>query len=149
MLKRGNFVKFCEEQSVGDLASKKPSGDMKNDKADYFDGLEDELGMDWKDIVTSLQGDPWVSSHFSLGGDGVKYKLASWEVVPGTMSKEGGADIRLKSAPKSYLKGNILNKGSLDEKRYHLSREQLIQFLTSGWTPAQQPAPASVPGLGF
>lgn len=119
-------------------------------KQDYFSSLGEEEGLTWDQIVKSFQSEPWVSSHFSLGSPDKEmlYKLSSWEIVKGSMTPEG-ADIRLKPQKngRSYLKGNKLNKSKYnDTKRYHLDRKDLVNFLTTGWTPAVQAASGGAPG---
>lgn len=146
-----NFKKFMEDL---DPSLDKKTED-KSDKMDYFGELGDELGMDWKDIVSTMEMEPWVSAHFKLGG--IQHKLSAWQIVPGTMSQHG-ADIELKpqKGDRSYLKdGKMLDKGARDTKRYHLGRQELIKFMTTGWTPALQAAqsgglpgqPGGLPGL--
>lgn len=136
---------YLEDQmsSDRDTAMGNSSGGNDNsDKADYFSTLGDEQGIQWKDLVTTLESEPWVSAHFGLGKmDGkTMYKLAAWEIVKGSLTPNG-ADIRLKPqhGDRSYLPGHRLNKSSYkDDKRYHLNRQELIKFLTSGWSPAVQ-----------
>ncbi|RTK93302.1 MAG: hypothetical protein EKK64_10355 [Neisseriaceae bacterium] len=141
-----SFEKKVDSSMNGNKANKDDSQQL-----DYFAALGDEQGISWEDLVKSLEGQPWVSSHFDLGG--IKYKLSAWEIVPGSLN-QNGADIRLKpqNNDRSYLKGNRLNKSSYrDDKRYHLSRKQLIDFLTTGWTPAVQAAQSSIgadPSMG-
>lgn len=107
---------------------------------DYFSAVGEELGINSEDLFSALEKQPWLTAHFPLGklNKEVLYKMASWEIVPGTLTPNG-ADIRLKptSNTRSYLKGNQLNKSpNSDEQRYHLNRDQLIKFMTTGWTPA-------------
>lgn len=116
------------------------SGGSKPETQDYFDSLEDEQGIGWEQIVKSLETDPNISAHFQLGkgNNQMQYKLSAWEVVPGSMTPEG-ADIRIKhqDGERTYLKGHRLNQSNYkDNNRYHLNRDQLIKFLTTGWTPA-------------
>lgn len=111
-------------------------------KMDYFGGLGDEMGMEWQDIVTALEGEPWVSTHFGLGE--TLYKRSAWKIVPGTLTKNGAA-IRLvpQAGDRSYKgtkDGTMLNKGKPDSRQYWLDRQGLIDFLTKGWTPAVQAA---------
>lgn len=111
-------------------------------KQDYFSSLGDEGGIGWSDLVKVLESEPWVSSHFGVGSPEKEtlYKLSPWEIVKGSLSPNG-ADIRLKPQrnSRSYLQGNMLNKSNYQDKnRYHLNREELIKFLTTGWTPAMQ-----------
>lgn len=133
-----------EIERAGELGASEEAG-----KEDYFGGLGDEMGIEWKNIVKSLESEPWVSSHFPLGKPNkeVLYKLAAWEIVPGSMTPHG-ADIRLRHnrGDRSYLSGNRLNKGEPDDRRYHLSRQELINFLTTGWTPAVQNAQGAAAG---
>jgi hypothetical protein len=114
---------------------------------DYFDGLGDEMGMEWDDIAQALESEPWISTQFNLG-DGIGYKRSAWQIVKGSLN-QNGADIVLKpqKGDRSYLSGNRLNKGETDTKRYHLNRQQLIDFLTKGWTPAIQSASGGM-GMG-
>lgn len=122
----------------------------KNQSGDYFQALGDEQGIEWQNLVKIFENEPWISAHFPLGKPGkeIMYKLSAWEIVPGTLSPKGG-DIRLKPSvgTRGYLKGNRLLKGNyVDDKRYHLNREELIKFLTSGWTPAVAQAGAPMGG---
>lgn len=123
--------------------------DLQPEKADYFASLGDEEGLDWGNLVKALEAEPWVASHFGLGAPEkeILYKLSPWEIVKGSLTPEG-ADIRLKPQrnSRSYLSNNRLNKSSYeDKKRYHLNRQELVKFLTTGWTPAVQ---ASGAGAG-
>lgn len=143
------FRKFVEEMDPSpDKSRDSANGDEKggsSKKQDYFSVLGDEFGMDWKTISKIMQDEPWVSTHFDLGN--LLHKLSAWEIVPGTMSPQG-ADIRLKKpqrGDRTYLKGNRLNKSDYeDDKRYHLNRKELQDFLTQGWTPA--PGSTPMPG---
>lgn len=124
--------------------------DKSKGKEDYFGALGDEQGIEWKDLTKIFEDEPWVSSHFGLGAPNreVLYKLASWEIVKGSLTPNG-ADIRLKpqKGNRSYLQGNRLNKSKYeDTNRYHLGRKELIKFLTTGWTPAVQGAAGGMPG---
>lgn len=146
------FRQFFEEMDLDPQKKIEKSDGGESEDAqgeDYFSALGDEFGMEWKDIAKAMSKQPWVSSHFSLGGGDkeVQYKLSAWEIVPGSMTPNG-ADIRLKpqKGGRSYLKGNKLNKGPDDGQRYHLSRKELEQFLTTGWTPAVQAAGAGAEG---
>jgi hypothetical protein len=121
-------------------------------KEDYIGALGDEEGIEWKDLTTIFEDEPWVSSHFGLGRPNkeVLYKLSAWEIVKGSLTPSG-ADIRLKpqKGNRSYLHGNRLNKSKYeDKKRYHLDRQELIKFLTTGWTPAVQAAGGGAPPGG-
>lgn len=120
-------------------------------KQDYFASLGDEEGIEWHDLVKVMESEPWISSHFGLGSPNKEtlYKLSPWEIVKGSLTPNG-ADIRLKHqrGARSYLQGNRLNKSSYqDRKRYHLNREELTKFLTTGWTPAIQPSGPSDAGM--
>jgi hypothetical protein len=119
-------------------------------KQDYFNALGDEEGIEWSDLTKILEDEPWVSAHFGLGKPNKEtlYKLAAWQIVKGSMTPQG-ADIELKpqKGNRSYLHGNRLNKSKYqDRKRYHLDREELIKFLTTGWTPAVQQAGGDMGG---
>jgi hypothetical protein len=139
------FKKFIEDMDPTPEKSRDSSmgdnSDKSSDKEDYFAVLGDEMGIEWKDIVKALK-EPQVSAHFGIGKDpDVMYKLSAWEIVPGSMTPQGGASIRLKpqKRDRSYLHGNRLNKSSYkDTKEYHLGREELEKFITTGWTPALQ-----------
>lgn len=143
-----SFKKYVEEMDLTPEKRREDSGAL-DDKAsagkqDYFASLGDEEGIEWEQIKNIFQNEPWISSHFSLGSDNKQmlYKLSPWEIVKGTMTPQG-ADIRLKPQKglRSYLKGNRLNKAKYqDTKRYHLNRDELVKFLTTGWTPAAQQA---------
>lgn len=101
---------------------------------DYIqNGLGDELGMTWDQIVKVMEKEPWVASGISLGNR--SYKLGAWEIVPGSLTPYG-ADIRLKNKTRSYLSDKKLDKSDIDNSVYHLNREELIKFLTQGWQPA-------------
>lgn len=117
------------------------------EKEDYFSALKDEMGISDSNIKKAIETDPWISSHFNLNS--IKYKQSPWEIVPGTLTKNG-ADIRLKSQSgnRSYLDDNKVNKGQIDTQRYHLNREELEKLLTQGWTPAILAAQQSqMPGM--
>ena len=103
-------------------------------KPDYLQsGLGVELGMDWSDIVKVLEKEQWITPNLPLGNS--FYKLGKWEIIPGTLSPYG-ADIRVKKGmERAFLKGNRLDKTDGDKETYHLNRKQLINFLTTGWTP--------------
>lgn len=143
------FRQFFEDM---DPSVDKKIGSESGRKMDYLDGLGEEMGMEWEDIAHSLENEPWVSAHFSLG-DGINYKRSAWQIVKGSLN-HNGADIILKpqKGDRSYLKGNRLNKSTPDTKRYHLNRQQLLGFLTGGWSPAIQNAAGgmggSMPGMG-
>lgn len=106
-------------------------------KADYLQsGLGVELGMDWGDIVKTLEKDQWITPNLPLGAS--FYKLGKWEIVPGSLTPYG-ANIRVKKGlDRSFLKGDRLDKTEGDEETYYLNRQQLIDFLTKGWTPNTQ-----------
>ena len=130
------FKSFVEEMD--------PSAEKDRETA-----LGDEQGIPWDDLAKVFTGEPWISAHFGLGSPDKEmlYKLSPWEIVRGTLTP-AGADIRLKPTrgTRSYLKGNKLYKGDYqDNKRYHLSRPELIKFLTTGWTPAVQAAAGGMP----
>ena len=139
------FRKFIFEQDMDPSRDKDrdvamSQGDSAGGKEDYFSALGDEEGIEWQDLTQALEAEPWVSSHFNLGN--MWHKLSPWEIVKGSLSPEG-ASIRLKPQPgnRTYLPGNRLNKSKYrDNKQYHLSRQELIKFLTTGWTPAVQQA---------
>lgn len=151
------FKKFVFEEM--DPSSEKSRelamGDKPGDKPetmDYFGALGDEENIEWHDLVSVLESEPWVAAHFGLGKPNkeIMYKLSPWEIVKGTLT-QNGADIRLKpqKGNRSYLQGNKLNKSKYeDNKRYHLNRKELIKFLTTGWSPAVQQAGAGgMPGM--
>jgi len=146
------FKHFFEEMDLDPQKKiEKGEGEDQTDpqSQDYFSALGDEFGIEWKDVAKMISVQPWVSSHFSVGKPDkeILYKLSAWEVVPGTLTPDG-ADIRLKPQKndRSYLKGNKLNKGMPDTQRYRLNRKDLIQFLTTGWSPAVQGAAAGGAG---
>jgi hypothetical protein len=146
------FKSFVEEMDPSaekdrETALGEPEG--SEGKEDYFAALGDEQGIPWDDLTKVFTGEPWISAHFGLGSPDKEmlYKLSPWEIVRGTLTP-AGADIRLKPTrgTRSYLKGNKLYKGDYqDNKRYHLSRPELIKFLTTGWTPAVQAAAGGMP----
>jgi hypothetical protein len=108
---------------------------FEDNNPDYFQtGLGNELGMSWDDIVKVLENEPWVTSNLSLGSS--SYKTGLWEIVPGSLTQYG-ASIRMKKNNKGYLKDKALDKTDGDDATYHLDRNQLISFLTQGWTPTQ------------
>lgn len=140
-----SFKRFISEDmdpspdKTRDVAMGNTKSDDNKNTQDYFSGLSDEQNIEWGDLTKALTNEPWVSSHFGLGkpNNQILYKLAAWEIVKGSLTPEG-ADIRLKAQKgnRSYLHGNRLNKSKYeDDKRYHLNREELIRFLTTGWTP--------------
>lgn len=131
-------------EKARDIAQGKGDDDSNKGKEDYFAALGDEEGMEWKDIVSALSADPWVSTHFSLGSPHheILYKTSPWKIVKGTLTPNGAA---IKLMPqlggRSYLHGNRLNKSKYqDKKQYWLNRQELIAFLTKGWQPAVQQA---------
>jgi|694.fasta_scaffold00059_158 hypothetical protein len=140
-----NFKRFFEEidqtlekRSETDIASEDPAG------SNYFDTLEDEFGIDWKSLKSIFSSEPWISSHFVLGSPNkeVAYKMSAWEIVPDSITEKGAA-IRIKPTKggnRSYLKDGILKKDSPDQNMYYLSKNDLIKFLTTGWTPPAAPA---------
>lgn len=99
-------------------------------KEDYFKGLEDELDINWEDIVKIYEDEPWMLSQISLGKD--LFKTGSLNIVPGTLNKDG-ADVILKSR-RSYFGGKKVSN-TLPDKVYHLNRQQLLNLLTRGWIP--------------
>lgn len=140
------FKQFLEEMDPSPEKQRETDQPNKeSEKEDYFNALEDEGGLDWSDIIATFEAEPWVSTHFDLGEK--LYKRSAWKIVPGTLSKHG-ADIMLmpQKHDKSYLKGNISNKGEPDKKRYHLNRKELMDFLTKGWSPAVQAAAGGAGG---
>ena len=151
-----NFRKFIEEMDPTPDKSRNiamGAGDEDKGKMDYFGALGDEQGIEWKDLATIFEDEPWVSSHFGLGAPNkeVMYKLSAWEIVKGSLNPNG-ADIRLKpqKGNRSYLQGNKLNKSKYqDNNRYHLDRQELVKFLTTGWTPAIQSAGGDPMGGGM
>jgi hypothetical protein len=127
------------------------------DKGDFFQaGLGGEMGMSWPDIVSTLEADPWFSANFQMGmGSSERlYKDGTWRIVKDSLTPNG-ADIELVKAGRSFLRpdsgtGTRLDKsGGTDKRRYHLNREELIKFLTKGWTPALQAAQAGGAGGGL
>jgi len=125
---------------------KEEEGPEPENKIDYFSALGDEEGIEWSDLVKAYESDPQISAHFGLGQN--IYKLSPWEIVKGSLTPNG-ADIRLKPqrGNRSYLKGNRLNKSNYeDNRRYHLNRKELLNFLTKGWTPIVQPAGGDMGG---
>jgi hypothetical protein len=149
------FKEFLLDEEMDPTLDKTVSANAEGETAqnknrDYFQALGDEQGIEWENLVKTFENEPWVSAHFPLGKPGkeIMYKLTAWEIVPGTLSPNG-CDIRLKhgKANRAYLKGNRLLKGDYkDDKRYHLNREQLMQFLTTGWTPATAQATGGMGG---
>jgi len=145
MSKLCSFKAFLKEEEQPEPEA---PGDSTS-KQDYFAALGDEEGIEWGDLAKMLESEPWVSSHFSLGSPNkeVLYKLSPWEIVKGSLSPNG-ADIRLKQqrGSRTYLQNNMLNKSSYqDKRRYHLNREELARFLTTGWSPAAQAASGAPP----
>lgn len=138
------FKRFFEDMDkTRDKELKDANPDDDGANQDYWNALGDEFGIEWSHLAKALSADPWVSSHFLLGKPGkeIAYKLSAWEIVPGSITPTGAA-IRLRQyrGNRNYLKGNKLNKGEPDENVYYLNRKQLIEFLTTGWTPAAQGA---------
>lgn len=147
-----SFKRFMEDMDPTAEKSRTSAmgqGDQDNNTEDYFGALGDEEGMEWSDLTQVLESEPWVSAHFGIGAGNAQilHKLSAWQIVKGSLTPNG-ADIRLKpqKGDRSYLKGNRLNKSKYeDNKRYHLGRQELIKFLTTGWTPAVQAAQGSDP----
>lgn len=98
---------------------------------DYFNSLEDELGVSWEDIVKVYENEPWVLSGIGLGKE--IFKTGGFQIVPGTLNSNG-ADVIVKSKTRSYLPDKRVSSTGND-KVYHLNREQLINLLTRGWIP--------------
>lgn len=138
-----NFKRFFEEidNSIEKMAN--PDGNFDSQTgSDYFDTLEDEFGINWKSLKKLFSSEPWISSHFMLGKPNkeLAYKISAWEIDPDSIS-EKGALIRMKpvkGGDRTFLKGGILNK-TKDKDYYYLSKDELVKFLTSGWTPAAAP----------
>ena len=141
------FRQFFEDMDpnpdkVRDLAVGSPKKPHE-EREDYFSTLQDEQGLTWQQIVDIFEGEPWVSAAFGTkrGKGQLLHKTSPWEIVKGTMTPNG-ADIRLKPSrqDKSYLKSDsgMTRAKFADTKRYHLTREELIKFLTQGWMPAVQ-----------
>ena len=143
-----NFKRFIEDMDASPEKTRTIAmGGGEHDNtgtSDYLSQLGDEEGMEWQDLTSALEAEPWVSAHFGIGSGNnqILHKLSAWQIVKGSLTPNG-ADIRLKpqKGDRSYLKGNRLNKSKYeDNKRYHLSRKELIKFLTTGWSPAVQAA---------
>lgn len=99
---------------------------------DYFHGLEDELNINWEDIVKVYENEPWVLTNINLGKE--IFKAGDFQIVPGTLTKDG-ADVIIKSKTRSYLPGKRVANDTLNKKVYRLNREQLLKMLTRGWMP--------------
>jgi len=105
---------------------------FEENKPDYLQtGLGVELGMDWEDIVDALENETWFTANMPLGG--LNYKLGKWKIVKGTLSPEG-CNIVAKDNKRSYVDGRLNKSKEQDGEIYHLNREQLINFLTQGWS---------------
>ncbi len=150
------FRDFIEEMdpSITKNMDDAQGGSPDTGKGDFLQaGLGGEMGMEWPDIVSTLEADPWFSAHFQLGSGGSErlYKDGTWRIVKDTLTPNG-ADIELVKPGRSFLRpdsgtGMRLDKsGQPDKRRYHLNREELIKFLTKGWTPALQAAQAGGAG---
>ena len=122
--------------------------EAEKSKVDYFTTLEDELGIDSGTLQNIFQNDVFVNTHFEIGNPQVMYKLQSWEIVPNSLNDKGCL-ITLKkgTTDKSYLPSGKPNKNPLDGKKYYLSREDLLKFLTTAWTPAAPPADQGAGGM--
>lgn len=104
----------------------------------YESGLDDELGIDLEDFIKIYddQGNGQLnldSNTFLKIGNEI-FKNASYQIVPGSMSKNG-ASIIIKSKTRSYLPGDKIGGENLDGKVYHLNKQQLFNLLTRGWIP--------------
>jgi hypothetical protein len=147
-----NFIEEMDPAMFKKMGDAEGSDATGTDKGDFFQaGLGGEMGMDWKDIVSTLTAEPWFSAGFQLGGK--LYQDSTWKIVKDSLTPEG-ADIQLVEPGRSFMpdeegsSGNRLDKGKHEDKRrYHLNREELISFLTKGWTPALQAAAAAPPGI--
>jgi hypothetical protein len=112
---------------------------FEENKPDYLQtGLGTELEMDWDDIVKALEKENWFTANMPLGD--LNYKLGKWKIVKGTLSPEG-CNIVAKNNKRSYVDGRLNKSKEQDGEIYHLNREQLISFLTQGWSGAA-PAPS-------
>jgi hypothetical protein len=133
-----------EKMSGSDPIGKDPVGN------DYIDTLEDEFGINWKSISSTLTSEPWIATHFKLGdlNDEMTYKISAWEIDKDTITPEG-AYIRLKPTKgmRGFLKNGDINKAPPDGKRYYLDRDELVDFLTTAWVPPEAP-PGGDPGMG-
>lgn len=104
----------------------------------YTDGLSNELGITWEDIlkVYDDNGEGQLNQDFNtflkIGKE--LFKSGTYEIIPGTLSKSG-ASIIIKNKSRSYFPGDKINDGNLDGKVYHLNKEQLFNLITRGWLP--------------
>jgi len=104
----------------------------------YSDGLSDELGITWEDIAKVYDDDGTgqlnqdSNTFLKIGKE--LFKSGTYQIVPGTFSKNG-ASIIIKNKTRSYFPGNNINDAGLDGKVYHLNKEQLFNLLTRGWLP--------------
>lgn len=150
------FKRFVEEmdpsmdKKMGSEDGGAPEG---GENMDFFGGLGDEMGMEWKDIISAFAKTnggtgvpPNANAHFFIGKPEHEkaYKTGSWRIVPGSMTPNG-ADIMLIPQKKQrvYQKGKdgqmMLDKSKQpDTKRYHLNRQQLQDFLFGDWAKAAQ-----------
>lgn len=148
-----NFKTFFEEM---DQDIKKMSGDeaIGDDPVgnDFIDTLEDEFGINWKNMSDTLTSEPWISTHFKLGdiNKEMSYKISSWEIDKDSITP-GGAYIRLNPTKgmRAHLKNGDINKSEPDRKKYYLNRDELINFLTTAWVPPEAPPGGDMGGSGL
>lgn len=116
-------------------------------KVDYLTTLEDELGISAGDLKKIFQKDVFVNTHFAFGNPDIMYKLQSWEIVPGSLNDKGCL-VRVKKGitDRSYLPSGKNNQAKLDTKEYYLNRDDLLKFITTPWSPPQQPSPDQAVG---
>lgn len=104
----------------------------------YTDGLSNELGITWEDIlkVYDDNGEGQLNQDFNtflkIGKE--LFKSGTYEIIPGTLSKSG-ASIVVKNKSRSYFPGDKINDGNLDGKVHHLNKDQLFNLITRGWLP--------------
>jgi hypothetical protein len=122
--------------------------EAEKSKVDYFTTLQDELGISSETLSKIFQNDVFVNTHFQIGNPELLYKLQSWEIVPDSLN-DGGCSITLKKGvtDKIYSPNGKLDKNPLDGKKYFLTRENLLKFLTTAWTPAAPPADQGAGGM--
>jgi hypothetical protein len=102
----------------------------------YEKALEDEFGINWDDFlkIYDNQGKGQLSKDFNtfLNFGKETYKGGTFEIIPGSLNKNG-ASVIVTSKTRSYLPGGKVDNGGIVKKIYHLNKKQLFNLLTRGW----------------
>lgn len=114
----------------------KPKGEKDDDKGDYLDGLDDELGIDWK---TNLTNDEIIVQQPIEIGKFV-YKTSAWRVVS---ANDNMVKIQLDVKAHPNLRNNVFRRkpdGKLerldpttnfDDHVYDISRKEYSDMMSA------------------